>query len=231
MSCLIYSGVHCQTEENRELVKLWARLTRYLNPDALILILDSLSPFDPIHFIPDDLGIRIHRYQTNPGHLSQGGGDGAGRTFCDGIHWAKLYGCDYAVHLESDMLLAKPLAPLIDKMQRHGTKAAACYLTQYQFFEFGICAMNVEHMIATKFTERYDWENAPKWPIPELRIAELLDGDLWIIPWHGARNDQHQIKAGALNLAFPYAAPDWMTHMNLEVARSFLQANGLEAVI
>lgn len=224
---LIYSGVCCHTIENREMVKMWARLTRHLNPETKIVIYDSLSPFDPSNFIDRSLNIEIIKFGSNPGHLSQGGKDGAGRTFCEGINLGFDRGFDYAVHLESDMLLARPLSSLITKMRRSKVSAAACFLPQYQFFEFGICAMDVERMAQTEFVKRYDWENAPPWPIPERRIPELFGDDLWIIPWFGTRNDQNQVNPYALNGAFPYAAPDWITHCNQQLAASFLAAHDL----
>ena len=226
MRILIYSGTHVQTEENRDIVRLWGRLTTALNPDIDIVVFDSCSPFDPARFLPPS--IEIVRFKTNPGHLSQGGGDGAGRTFCEGIHYAHTHGYDYCVHLESDMLLAKPIAPLIEKMSRDGVMAAACYLPQYQFFEFGICAFDVHRMIANDFIGRYDWQSAPKWPIPERRIGDLLENELWIIPWHGTRNDQHQINPHTFSLAFPYSAPTWITHVSMPVALKFLELNGIE---
>jgi len=223
---LIYSGVFCQTEESVETVKLWYQLTKHLNPDCDIIIMDSCSPFDPRNFLPADA--KIYRFDTNPGHLSQGGRDGAGRTFCEGLVEAAKAGYDYAVHLESDMFLARPIAPLIDKMDRCGVGAAACFLPQYQFFEFGIFACNVRRMVATDFVKRYDWENAPKWPIPERRLIDLLQDDLFLIPWFGTRNDQGQINPYTFHLSFPYQTPDFITHCTLDVAHKFIQLNEIE---
>ena len=190
------------------------------------MVFDSCSPFDPEYFLPPS--VAIHHFDTNPGHLSQGGGDGAGRTFCAGIEYAYERGYDYAVHLESDMMLARPVAALTAKMARSGVAAAACFIPQYQFFEYGICAMHVPSMIESKFVERYDWERATKWPIPERRITELFGDDLFIIPWFGARNDQHQIHAHTIKNAFPYERPDFLTHCSLELANAFVAANGIE---
>jgi len=223
MKILIYSGVFCQNEENRETVKLWGRLTAHLNPDIDIMVFDSCSPFNPDYFLPNR--IHIHHFTDNPGHLSQGGRDGAGRTFCAGIEYAHEQGYDYAIHLESDMLLARPLRALIEKMAAAGVKAAACFIPQYQFFEYGICAMHIPTMVEKKFFDRYDWENSPKWPIPERRLGELLGDDLFIIPWFGARNDQHQIHPHTLAQAFPYSPADFLTHCSLELAMAFLEMN------
>lgn len=223
MKTLIYSGVFCQDEANREMVRLWGRLTRHLNPDVEIIVFDSLSPFDPLLFLPGDIG--ISKFKTNPGHLSRGGGDGAGRTFCEGIKYANVMGFDYCVHLESDMLLARPVTPIINAMHKAGVKAACCYLPQYQFFEFGIAAFNVRHMIDTGFCDRYDWENAPKHPIPEVRIEQLIGDDLFVLPLRGHRNDQNQLNPYNLAGVSPYFPPDFLTRANADLAAKFLELN------
>ena len=226
MKTLIYSGVFCQDEDNREIVKLWGRLVAHLNPDVDILVFDSCSPFKPELFLHGD--ISIHHFEDNPGHLSRGGGDGAGRTFCAGIDHAMQNGYDYCVHIESDMFLARPVMPLIERMHKASVKAAACLLPQYQFPEFGICAFNTLHMSRIDFTHKYNWKEAPKWPIPERRVPDLLGDDLWIIPWYGTRNDQNQLNHHNMPGAFPYAPPDFITRVNIQTAMKFLELNNIE---
>ena len=226
MKSLIYSGVFCQDEENREMVRLWGRLVTHLNPDVDIVVFDSCSPFNPEYFLPDR--IHIHRFGDNPGHLSRGGKDGAGRTFCAGIEYAAERGYDYCIHIESDLLLAKPATQIAEMMSAANVKYAACMLPQYQFPEFGICAIDVRYAQFSEFVERYDWENAPKWPIPERRIPELMGHDLWIMPWWGTRNDQGTLNRFNLRAAFPYAPPDFITRVNMDTALEFLAMNEIE---
>lgn len=224
MKTVIYSGVFCQDEENREIVRLWGRLTRHLNPDVDIVAFDSCSPFDPAYFLPS---IPIVRFRDNPGHLSRGGGDGAGRTFCQGMKYAAEMGYDFCVHLESDMLLARPVTPIISAMAKAGVKAACCYLPQYQFFEWGVAAFNVQHLADTDFCGRYDWANAPMQPIPEVRIEQLIGDDLFVLPLRGHRNDQNQLNPYNLANVSPYFSPDFLTRANMDLAMRFLELNNI----
>lgn len=226
MKTLIYSGVFCQDEENREIVRLWGRLVNHLNPDVDVVVFDSCSPFKPEYFLPKRF--HIHHFEDNPGHLARGGKDGAGRTFCAGIDYAIDGGYDYAVHIESDMFLARKVQPLIERMAISGVRAAACMLPQYQFPEFGIFAIDTVWAQTAGFTDLYDWNNAPSWPIPERRVPDLLGGDLWIVPWYGTRNDQNQLNQHTLTNAFPYQPPDFITRVNIPTALKFIELNKID---
>lgn len=224
---LIYAGCCVQTIDQRDTVRLWARVVQHLNPGIDVVLFDTQSVFDPALFLPP--GIEIIRYPDNPGHLAQGGRDGAGRTFIDGILLGHQRGYDYVVHLESDMLLAKPVMPIVEKMHRVGVKAACPRLDRYQFLEWGITFLNVEHMIETKFPERYDWESAPPVPIPEWRIEQLLADDLFILPLRGMRNDGNWVNSLTLPNHYPYQPPDFITHCSeFGVYHRFLDINGID---
>lgn len=227
-SVLIFGGCHVRTVEERDIVKLWARVVRHVNPDIDVLLMNSVSPFDPVHFVPKNLKIELYNYKTNPGHLSRGGGDGAGRTFCDGIKIAHERGYDYAVHWETDLLFARPVKDWVARMDKAGVKIAVTPCMFYQFLEWGLAFMNVKHMIDSKWIEKYDWEHAPLDRIPEWRSEDCSGDDLFTLPLRGLRNSQNWANPKTLEGLFPYHPPDYITHSDMSTLHRFLDLNHIE---
>lgn len=221
---LIFGGTFCDTEENREMVILWSKIARGLNADCDVLVIDSVSPFDPRVFLP---GVEVVGFEKNVGHLCRGGQDGAGRTFCEGMLIAAEREYDFVVHWETDLLFARPIRPIVEKMARTGVKVAALGQKYYQFLEWGISFFDLRHMIATRFVERYCWETAPKWPIPEVRIEQLTGEDLFVLPFRGMRNDMNEANVENLAGMFPYWPPDYITRATLPLCHEFLRLNGI----
>ncbi len=222
---LIYGGTFVDTEDNRDLVKLWSKVVRFLNPDCNVLVIDSVSPFDPRVFLAGE--VEVVGFDKNVGHLCRGGQDGAGRTLCEGMLIAAERGYDYAIHWETDLLFARPIRPIVEKMARTGVKVAALPQKYYQFLEWGISFFDLRHMIASRFVERYCWETAPKWPIPEVRIEQLTQDDLFLLPYRGMRNDLNEANVANLGGLFPYMPPDYITRATLPLCHEFLRLNGI----
>lgn len=223
---LIYGGTFVDTEEGRGMVRLWSKVVRGVNPDCDVLIIDSVSPFDPRVFL--DGHVEVVGFEKNVGHLCRGGQDGAGRTFCEGMLIAAERGYDYCVHMETDLLFARPVRPIVEKMARTGVKVGALATKYYQFLEWGISFFNVRHMMESRFVERYCWETAPTWPIPEVRIEQLLSDDLFILPFRGMRNDMNEANEANLAGMFPYFPPDYITRATLPLCHEFLRLNGIQ---
>jgi hypothetical protein len=223
---LVYGGVFCDTEENREMVKLWSKVVRGINRDCDVLVIDSCSPFDPRVFLAGE--IEVVGFDTNVGHLCRGGQDGAGRTLCEGMLIAAERGYTHCVHWETDLLFARPIRPIVEKMARAGVKVAALAQRYYQFLEWGISFYNVRHMIESRFVERYCWQTAPAVPIPEIRIEQLLQDDLFLLPYRGMRNDMNEANVENLGGLYPYGAPDYITRATLPLCHEFLRLNGLQ---
>jgi hypothetical protein len=223
---LIYGGTFCDTEENREMVKLWSKVVRGINRDCDVLVIDSCSPFDPRVFLAGE--VEVVGFETNVGHLCRGGQDGAGRTLTEGMLIAAERGYDYCVHWETDLLFARPIRPIVEKMARTGVKVAALPQKYYQFLEWGISFYNVRHMIESRFVERYCWQTAPTWPIPEIRIEQLVQDDLFLLPYRGMRNDMNEANVENLAGLFPYMPPDYITRATLPLCHEFLRLNGLQ---
>jgi hypothetical protein len=206
------------------MIILWSKVARGLNPDCDVLVIDSVSPFDPRVFLS---GVEVVGFDRNVGHLCRGGQDGAGRTFCEGMLIAAERGYDFVVHWETDLLFARPIRPIVEKMARTGVKVAALATKYYQFLEWGISFFDVSHMIATRFVERYCWQTAPKWPIPEVRIEQLTGEDLFVLPFRGMRNDMNEANVANLAGMFPYFPPDYITRATLPLCYEFLRLNGI----
>ena len=222
---LIFGGTFCDTEENRDMVLLWSKIVRGLNADCDVMVIDSVSPFDPRVFLGGT--VEVVGFETNVGHLCRGGQDGAGRTLCEGMLIAAERGYDFAVHWETDLLFARPIRPIIEKMARTGVKISALSQKYYQFLEWGISFFDVRHMIATRFVERYCWQTAPKCPIPEVRIEQLTQDDLFVLPFRGMRNDMNEANVENLASLYPYGPPDYITRATLPLCHEFLRINGI----
>jgi hypothetical protein len=224
---LITSSCFISTEEKKQELLLWSRLTRHLNLDTPILLVDSASPRPPSAFARD---VNIHiRQEENIGHPMTGG-DGWGRDLCHGINFAAERGFRWLVFIESDMMLARPVAPIIKKLERLGAYAAAPISFQYHWIETGIMFLYVPMLVITKFVERYSWHTHRPPFLCEPHVERLLAEELSILPLRGARNDGGTLNPQNLQSAFPMGL-DYLTHGDLDLYRMFLQLNGLPDLV
>ena len=242
MKTLIYGGCFADTEFKVEMVTLWARLVRHLNPDTDIALFDSASPFDPQIFVPKKLNISVHRFEENVGHLSHGGGDGAGRTLCEGLQYAIDHDYDYAVHLGTDMFFAKSAEEDVAKRMSLDALACVCLPNSlYQFPEWELSGFECQWAMESGFIDKYDWKSVrgpfPQVPrpsllkkyVPEWRLQEAAGDALWLLPYWGIRNDKNQVNFMNLHDMCPYEPPTWL-HMGQDIRlfHRFLELNGID---
>jgi hypothetical protein len=219
---------------------LWAKVVRKLNPDEDVVLFDSASVFRPQNFIPSDLGIKHVRWEDNPGHLSTGGGDGAGRTFCAGIKMAAGTGHKFAVHWGTDALMAVPVCKIVEAMANAAVKIACLPLSDYQFNEWEFAATDALWAARIGFVEKYDWQSVkgpyPKVErpsqlrklLPEFRLQDLAGSDLFLLPLCGIRNDRNQFNWANLHEMCPYKPPDFLhMYQDMRLAHRFLELNGI----
>ena len=64
---LVYGGTFCDTSESRDMVSLWSKVVRGINLDVDVLVIDSVSPFDPRAFL--DGNVEVVGFEKNVGHL------------------------------------------------------------------------------------------------------------------------------------------------------------------
>lgn len=213
---LIFGTSYIKDAVDLWIIRQWAHLNRTLNPDADLLIVDSASP------VPLPGGIPFLQLGDNIGHLSRGGRDGWGRAFCSGLRQAANY--DWVVHIETDVLFARPVAAMIDRMWLRGVRVTAPWAAPYMFPETGLMFMDANWLDDVRLAEKYDWENGTT--LPELQIEQICGEELFIAPLRGARDDSR-----AIDIRTSFAGrPDYLTHATVEKFREFLAVNGLEEV-
>lgn len=226
---LIYGSSYITNHTERDLLVLWAKTLRAVNPGIQILLIDSASPIKPESIFPFDpsQGLMIYQFGENVGHQARGGLDGAGRAVCKGIEIAIEDGYDYAVYIEGDLLFARPIMPIIEKMRRHSVKFATVFDTMYRFVEGGLMFMDVAYMAETKFVERYDWATRRD-QMPEWRHEDLIGDDMWLLPLRGLRNDYHMLTVGNIKATFPRGI-SYITHCrHFDLYHRFLEMNGIK---
>ncbi len=240
---LVAGSAYIHDEGLRELCKLWSRCVQHLDPNVDIVVIDSVSPFEPAVFLEwpqideseehGDIGSRplrfVYRFKENIGHLSRGGQDGAGRTFCKSIELGIEGGYDYVAILETDLLLFRSVTDIVGRMQRNGTKICAMPNMQYNFPEFGVCFIDCKWAKEFDLVGKYDWLKSQPWPIPEIRIMNIVKDYLMLLPEYGVRIDQTGLTAQSLPNAFAYYPPAWLTHApNLDIYMKGVMMNGIQ---
>lgn len=220
---LIAGSAYIDNEGLRELCKLWTRVVSYLDPHTDVVIIDSCSPYEPGAFLKwpvqadesnDGIlgGQWIYRFPDNIGHLSRGGEDGAGRTFCKSMELAIVGQYDYVAVIETDLIFLRSVSEVVNRMHRNGIKAAALSNPQYNFPEFGATFFDVKWLKDFGLVEKYNWKHSQPWPIPEIRIMNLLEDYLMLFPLYGMRNDQNALTEHNMANMFPYGPIAWLTH-------------------
>lgn len=219
---LVAGGSFIEHELMREVCKLWSRVIAYLDPNIDIAVFDSCSPFDPAAFLhwpvvestADVLSESkwIHRFPDNIGHLSRGGQDGAGRSYCTAVQTAIDKEYDYLAYIETDLIFLRSITEICLRMRRNGCKVCALPNFQYQFPEFGVTVFDVKWAKDFNFVGKYDWLHSQPWPIPEVRLMNMLKDHLLLLPLYGMRCDQIGVSPDTLSSFFPYFPPAWVTH-------------------
>jgi hypothetical protein len=221
MRVLIFGTSYCEGQPARYLFGQWLDLVTRLNPDADILVVDSASPD-----LPDTGRAQVLQLGDNIGHLTKTGRDGWGRAFCAGLQRAVEGGYDWVVHVETDLLLARPAAPTLDRMARSGVKVAAPMAYPHQFIETALMFIAVPFIREADLIRRYDWQSLKPDDWPEVKLERLVREDLFTLPLRGLRNDLRQITARNMRVVYPNGI-DWITHAEPGVCREFLKVNGL----
>jgi hypothetical protein len=226
----VAGSAYIHNEGLRELCRLWTRVVTHLDPNVDVVIIDSVSPFEPAVFLDwpvfvegdDPEGVQapvigdsrkwVYRFLDNIGHLSRGGEDGAGRTFCKSIELGINGGYDYVAVIETDLLFLRSVTDICRRMQRAGAPIAAAPSAQYQFPEFGACFIDCRWAKRFDLIGKYNWKKSQPWPIPEIRLMNIVQDFLMLLPIYGIRIDQTGITEQSLANYFPYAPPAWITH-------------------
>jgi len=222
---LITSSSYIPNPDRMKEVLLWSRVTRRLNPNIDILLVDSASPFNPQLFARD---VTIHlRQPDNIGHPTLGG-DGWGRDFCEGISYAIDHDYDWIAFIESDCIFTQPVRPIIDKLCRIGCLAASPFDSRYGWIETNIMFLSVGYLRATNFPARYDWQSHAAPYYAELELEKFFSEELLNLPLAGMRNDDNLLNRNNYKKFFPQRW-DYLTHAkDYDLYKLLLEVNGIE---
>jgi SAM-dependent methyltransferase len=225
---LLFATTYVDCADRAKLTDHWISLHKRLNPECDLLIVDSASPWPRLidegkhgAFAPHTPGARekqmLHVFPDNVGHLSRGGRDGWGRAFCYGLQAAVDGGYSYAVHVEGDSLLRLPVAPIVRRMAREGTRVASAPVVGMKrdysnWVETGLMFFSTSYLVESSFVAHYDWSTRGGTPTPEVVIRKMIGTDLKLMPWRAWRGDKNQIthqNVASLGL-------DWITHCHTD---------------
>jgi len=220
---LIFATTYVDSQDRVKLTDHWITLTKTLNPDCDLLIVDSASPIQPFidtdkHGVFTKYGVKsnqmLHDFGNNVGHLSRKGKDGWGRAFTFGLQAAVDSGYDYVAHIEGDSLFRLPVMDIAVDMRNKETKVASIPVIgmkggEYpRWVETGLMFFDTKYIAESDFIKKYDWPNRRESPTPEIVVRELIEPDLVMMPWKGIRGDKAQVthlNVVSMNL-------DWVTH-------------------
>lgn len=226
MKTLIMGTSYVQGGAAAETFRIWAELTRKLNPGTDILVVDSASPMELPYFPPP---LKYLLLESNVGHLARGGQDGWGRAFSAGVNYAIEKGYDWLANIECDILFSRPVESVIAKMVRADVKCVAPIAMPYSFTETGLSFWSVPYLKDIDLVGRYAWASPlNNGLLPEQRIDAICEEDMFALPLRGFRNDA---RWGADQMQRMFASGiDWITHAEIPVLRRFLEMNGFEDV-
>lgn len=217
---LILGTMYLADQQALWLARHWARITRRLNPDAYIAIVESQSELSGRDFPVD-----THMVIENIGHMSKNGRDGWGRALTEGIRLALFETMTWLAVIECDLLFARPVASVFDKMAffRPSIPAVMPVARPHEFIETGLMFLYVPYLKEIDFIGQYDWEHTNE--VPERKIERILEP--FSLPLRGLRNDHHLLTAANMAQTFPVGI-DYLTHCrDAGVYRRFMELNGL----
>lgn len=243
MKVLIVGTTRVTSDENRALLQLWANLIETHSRDCGVVVIDSCSPVpireilprwthktisDDDH-VPRNLGPRaVVSFERDIGRLETGGGDGCGQAFCKGIEIAIAGGYDIVVNLETDLLFARPVRPIAERVMRHSVAVAAPMDSLHWFIETQAMFMSVRWLREIDYVRTYDWKRTSRTPeFHELYMERIAGDRLFTLPLRGMRNDLDKVTVNNLHLAFPRGI-DYISHCrDFQMYRAFLAMNGI----
>lgn len=235
-TCYISAAGEGAQNYGGQVVRLWLDLAAKLNPGADILLVDSRSPVElsAVLGLPrDDINGVVHVFEDNIGHLNTTGADGWGRAFCWGVEYAIEHGYEFLAYIDADIIFTRPIAPIIEGMDRKGIYAAMPPAQNYAFAENGMMFLDVEYLRQSKFVEHYDWPNRTRTSdpaeIPEMVCERLFGDELFLLPIRAFRDTGGVLTVNNVEHAFPYGC-DALTHVrDFRVYQKFVAMKGIES--
>ena len=143
MRAVIIGSSYAADQSKRRLARIWAQTMLALNPGVAVMAVVTPSDLPDVDW---PAGVSVYHLTSNVGHLSNGGGDGFGQSFCRSIDLAVQIGYQYALICETDVLLSVPVMGIFNRMDRAGVRFAAPMDRYSQMIESGLCFANVDYL-------------------------------------------------------------------------------------
>lgn len=230
MRTLIAGTSYIRDLDSLWLASQWGRVTRTLNPNSDILVVDTPGPMDwnVGELLPDTETSRYrwYRFHDNLGDLQKDGRDGWGRATMFALNLAVKTEYDYIALYDLDVLMCKAMEPTLDYMTQEGWKVASTRCSAHGWLE-GIELLSVPYIRESNLIARYNWESMRAGVFPERRLEEIFGWDLRIIDLIGLRDDHQTLTPQNIWKLFPNGL-DYLTHnKNMDVYREVLKRYGL----
>lgn len=216
---MIVGTCYINNESMADVVRLWGRLTRHLNPETPILVVDSDSPIDPGSLF-NGLNIQLLRLPDNIGHPFRGDtprGDGSMRALFTGMKFA-LERASRATFIECDIMLCRSATEI-----SRGLRHPALFPVDQKsgMLENGLGFYDLTDPGVINFISdgaRRDWRK-PLSILTETWFAEILNPI--VLPLVGYRDDGRE--TNPLNVP----ALDYLTHSSLATYKQLIELNGI----
>jgi hypothetical protein len=218
MRVLVFGTSYCASAQRLRLLDQWAESLQRIAPGFDHLIVDSQSPvfdtssynflphFGQRHICPAEPTPFAVRHRTivsfpdNVGQLEQGGRDGWGRAFSQGLLCGMAGGYDYVVHVEGDLLTRLDLPKICRTMADRRIDALGAVTPNLGWLEIGLVFLRVDFVRQSRLVERYGWSTRPARPYPEIVLGELLGDDLYLQIWRGSKDDTGLLRYKIIDL-------------------------------
>ncbi len=236
MTVLIWSQVHLRNEGQARLFGIQQALTRRLNPDCDMLVVDNCSPVDPRPYAdPDCLWFR---FRDAIGHYFHGGINGApprdGPGRAHSVAWSIAIAAGYAraAYIEADALLTLPVQWAFDRMTKPIAAQPPCRYYSYDWHCWFV--RDLRWFKDFDFVGKYDWQNRRGEPggepAGEILYAQIFGDHLEALPIRGERGDAIGLTVENYDSLYPDGC-DIITHVDTDCYAHFLKRNGHEDLI
>jgi hypothetical protein len=237
---LVICPIYINSSDQVHQVELWQSAIDRFNPGIDWLMVDDGSSCDRLESLPLKPGFTLTRltsdtphavsltasrtvasFPSNVGHyLSGRGKDGPGRSIAAGVKCAIHNGYRCAVVLEIDVYTRLDLRALVGQMKESKMTAMTTRVRPWNFIESGFMVLDVQHLAATRYADRYAWDRVTV--LPQLEwVYEATLGNIFNMPWTGGRNDFNQLAGQVLHRL------DYLTHCNdPNLYEQYISGNG-----
>lgn len=251
---LIAGAVHVNTKAKAELLKMWYALLRAKNQEADFLVADCCSPLPPVDFMgwgeeammicmepeepPAPTSPSKHviiRFADDIKHpFYEGGGtlDGGSQAIALMASYALAQGYDHLVTIEGDVLFARDVGPICQKLRRHKVGIATCMEPTYQWIENQIMFLDVAWLREGKFLERFAWrtpvDRLDRKTYGEVRMERVFGEELFLLPIRGFRNEKGQVNWGNIDKVVQEQGLDYLCHCaDFGIYEKFMRLKGV----